>query len=85
MESLYEYGSRAGFWRVLRLFDGRRMPLTIFGVAMALQRNPEAVAAMQSRPATRSPATGWRWISYQAVDEATEREHIRRPSRRSAS
>ena len=56
MESLYEYGSRAGLWRVLRAFDRRGLPLTIFGVAMALARNPEAVAAF-SGAATKSPAT----------------------------
>ena len=47
MESLYEYGSRAGFWRLWRLFTARGMPVTVFGVAHALTRNPEAVAAMQ--------------------------------------
>src|SRR5437764_14711166 len=46
MESIYEYGSRAGVWRVLRLFEERRLPITVFGVGMALERNPEAVAAM---------------------------------------
>jgi peptidoglycan/xylan/chitin deacetylase (PgdA/CDA1 family) len=46
LESLYEYGSRAGFWRLHRLFSRRGLPLTVFGVAMALERNPEAVAAM---------------------------------------
>ena len=47
MESIYEYGSRAGFWRLWRLFGERGMPLTVYGVAMALARNPEAVAAME--------------------------------------
>src|ERR1700757_3642945 len=47
MESIYEYGSRAGLWRLLRMFEQRRLPLTVFGVAMALKRNPEAVAAFQ--------------------------------------
>ena len=46
MESLYEYGSRAGFWRILRLFERYKLPLTVFGVAQALAFNPEAVAAM---------------------------------------
>ena len=48
MESIYEYGSRAGFWRLWRLFGERGMPLTVYGVAMALERNPEAVAAMKA-------------------------------------
>ena len=77
MESLYEYGSRAGFWRLMRLFEARRVPVTVFGVAQALERNPEAAAAM--REAGHEIAShGWRWISYQLADEATEREHIRR-------
>jgi putative urate catabolism protein len=76
MESLYEYGSRAGFWRLYRILTARRIPVTIFGVAMALQRNPEAVAAMQEAD-YEIASHGWRWISYQAMDEATEREHIR--------
>ncbi|MEX1994849.1 MAG: allantoinase PuuE [Steroidobacteraceae bacterium] len=75
MESLYEYGSRAGVWRLLRLFEQRRLPLTVFGVAMALQRNPEAVAAMRSA-AHEIASHGWRWIDYQFVDEETERQHI---------
>jgi putative urate catabolism protein len=76
MESLYEYGSRAGFWRLYRILTARRIPVTVFGVAMALQRNPEAVAAM--READYEIAShGWRWISYQHMDEAAEREHIR--------
>lgn len=75
MESLYEYGSRAGVWRLLRIFERRKLPLTVFGVAMALKRNPEAVAAM--RAAGHEIAShGWRWIDYQFVDEATERQHI---------
>jgi allantoinase len=76
MESLYEYGSRAGFWRLWRLFTGRRIPLTVFGVAMALERNPEAVAAIMEA-GWEICSHGWRWIHYQSIDEATEREHIR--------
>jgi putative urate catabolism protein len=76
MESLYEYGSRAGFWRLYRILTARRIPVTIFGVAMALERNPEAVAAMQEAD-YEIASHGWRWISYQDMDEATEREHIR--------
>jgi len=77
MESLYEYGSRAGLWRLLRLFRERRLPVTIFGVAMALERNPAAVEAML-RDGHEIASHGWRWISYQQVDERTERDHIAR-------
>ena len=75
MESLYEYGSRAGVWRLLRVFERRRLPLTVFGVAMALQRNPEVVAAFVSA-GHEIASHGWRWINYQGVDEATERAHM---------
>lgn len=75
MESLYEYGARAGFWRLQRLFTERNLPVTVFGVAMALERNAAAVAAM--RDAAWEIAThGYRWIDYQDVAEATEREHL---------
>ncbi|SUA79617.1 putative urate catabolism protein [Nocardia otitidiscaviarum] len=75
MESLYEYGSRAGLWRVLRAFERRDIPLTIFGVARALERNPEAVAAFQ-RNGYEIACHGLRWISYQTVDRETERKHM---------
>jgi allantoinase len=75
MESLYEYGSRAGLWRLLRLFEERRLPLTVFGVAMALKRHPEAVAAFQEL-GHEIACHGLKWISYQNVDEATERAHM---------
>lgn len=75
METLYEYGSRAGLWRLLRLFEQRRLPLTIFGVSMALKRNPDAVAAFIEL-GHEIACHGLRWISYQQVDEATERAHI---------
>jgi putative urate catabolism protein len=75
MESLYEYGARAGFWRLHRLFCERDLPVTVFGVAMALERNPEAVAAMQAAN-WEIASHGYRWIDYQTVDEATEREHL---------
>jgi putative urate catabolism protein len=75
MESLYEYGSRAGIWRLLRLFDEFAMPVTVFGVASAMERNPEAVATMLK--ARWEVAThGYRWIDYQNVPEEIEREHI---------
>lgn len=77
MESIYEYGSRAGFWRLHRLFTDRGMPLTVFAVAMALQRNPQAVEAMLQ--AEWEVAThGYRWIDYQHVSEKVEREHLDR-------
>ncbi|MDQ6880760.1 MAG: allantoinase PuuE [Pseudomonadota bacterium] len=76
MESIYEYGSRAGVWRILREFEQRGLPLTVFGVAMALQRLPEVAAAFREL-GHEIACHGWRWISYQAVDEATEREHMR--------
>ncbi|WP_306357956.1 MULTISPECIES: allantoinase PuuE [unclassified Nocardia] len=75
MESLYEYGSRAGLWRVLRAFERRDIPLTIFGVARALERNPEAVAAFQ-RNGYEIACHGLRWISYQTIDRETERKHM---------
>jgi putative urate catabolism protein len=75
MESLYEYGSRAGFWRLHRLFTEMDAPLTVFGVAMAMERNPAAVEAMQA--AGWEIAThGYRWINYQHISEDIEREHI---------
>ncbi|MBM3486194.1 MAG: allantoinase PuuE [Alphaproteobacteria bacterium] len=77
MESLYEYGSRAGFWRLHRLFVARNVPVTVFGVAMAMARNPEAVAAMMAA-GWEVASHGWRWIDYQHVNEATERDHMRR-------
>jgi allantoinase len=75
MESLYEYGSRAGLWRVLRLFEERSLPLTVFGVALALRRNPEAVAAF-TELGHEIACHGLRWISYQEVPEEVERAHL---------
>jgi putative urate catabolism protein len=75
IESMYEYGSRAGVWRILREFDRRGLPLTVFGVAMALQRHPELVAALQEA-GHEIACHGWRWIHYQEVDEAVERQHM---------
>ncbi|GBQ31567.1 allantoinase PuuE [Gluconacetobacter azotocaptans] len=76
MESLYEYGARAGFWRLHRLFTERSLPVTIFGVAAAMARNPGAVAAMQDA-GWEIASHGLRWIDYQHVPEELEREHIR--------
>ncbi len=75
MESLYEYGSRAGLWRVLRAFEARKLPLTVFAVAQALQQHPDAVAAYREL-GHEIACHGLRWISYQSVDEAIERAHI---------
>ena len=76
MESIYEYGSRVGVWRILREFEKRQLPLTVFGVGMALQRHPEVTAAFVEL-GHEIACHGWRWISYQTIDEATEREHMR--------
>jgi putative urate catabolism protein len=76
MESVYEYGSRVGVWRILREFEKRGLPLTVFGVGMALERHPEVAAAFVEL-GHEVAAHGWRWIAYQEVDEATEREHTR--------
>ncbi|MGY0501903.1 allantoinase PuuE [Nocardia sp. FBN12] len=72
MESLYEYGSRAGLWRVLRAFERRGLPLTVFAVARAMERNPEAVAAF-SELGYEIASHGLRWQSYQLVDADVER------------
>ncbi|MDW5442700.1 allantoinase PuuE [Polaromonas sp. SM01] len=76
MEGIYEYGSRAGVWRILHEFEKRRLPLTVFGVSMALQRHPELTAAFVEL-GHEIACHGLRWINYQSVDEATEREHMR--------
>jgi putative urate catabolism protein len=76
MESIYEYGSRAGVWRILREFEKRGLPLTVFGVSMALERHPELTAAFKQL-GHEIACHGWRWIHYQNMDEATEREHMR--------
>ncbi len=77
MESIYEYGARAGFWRLYRMFTKRKMPVTVFGVAMALQRNPVVVDAMWEAE-WEIASHGYRWIDYQFVDEKTELEHLRK-------
>ena len=75
MESIYEYGSRVGVWRILDLFSRYEIPFTVYGVAMAMERNPAAVEALL-KPGNEIASHGWRWLSYQSVDEETEREHI---------
>lgn len=75
MESLYEYGSRAGFWRLHRLFEEFDLPVTVFGVAMAMERNPAAVEAMLNS-GWEIACHGLRWIDYQFVPEEVERQHM---------
>jgi putative urate catabolism protein len=75
MESIYEYGSRAGFWRLWRLFTERNVPVTVYGVATALMRNPEAVAAMKEAD-WEIASHGLKWIDYRDVDAETERAHM---------
>jgi len=74
-EGTFEYGSRVGFWRVLRLFQGRRLPLTVFGCALALERNPAAAAAIRDAGFDVC-SHGWRWIKHYELSEAEERRHI---------
>ena len=75
MESMYEYGSRVGAWRILREFERRGLPLTVFGVSMALERNPELTRAFVDL-GHEIACHGWRWIHHQHMPEAVEREHI---------
>jgi putative urate catabolism protein len=76
MESCYEYGSRAGFWRLHRMFTSRGIPVTVYGVAMALERNPEVVAAMKAAD-WEIASHGYRWIEYKDFSEEAEREHLK--------
>jgi allantoinase len=87
MESLYDYGSRVGFWRLHRLFTGpktkitgqqKTTPATVFAVGMALERNPAVCRALKETPEWEVASHGYRWMDYQNVDEDTEREHIAR-------
>jgi len=76
MEGIYEYGSRAGVWRILREFERRGLPLTVFGVSMALERCPDVTQAFLEL-GHEIACHGWKWIHYQNVPEAVEREHMR--------
>ena len=79
MESLYEYGSRRGFWRLYKLFMDRKIPITIFGVAMALERNEDVVHAIQKGIQSslfEVACHGWRWIDYQNVPRSVEKKHM---------
>jgi putative urate catabolism protein len=75
MESIYEYGSRAGFWRLWRMFTGRRLPVTVYAVATALARNPEAAAAMREAD-WEIASHGLKWLDYKDFPEEEERRHI---------
>ena len=77
MEGIYEYGSRAGVWRILREFEKRGLPLTVFGVSMALERHPELTAAFVEL-GHEIACHGWRWIHYQHMAPELEREHLER-------
>ena len=77
MDSLYEYGSRAGFWRIHNEFQKRGLPLTVFGVAMALARNPEIVSAIKAADYD-VVSHGWRWIHYQDMSKTEEAEHMQK-------
>ena len=76
VESIYEYGSRAGFWRLMRTFAQRDIKISVFAVAMALERHPEAAAAIVEA-GHEVVSHGWRWIDYQFVPEKVERQHMR--------
>lgn len=77
MESIYEYGTRAGVWRLLRLFKKYKMPVTVFAVAMALEKYP-AMAKTFIREGHEIASHGYRWINYQDIDIKTERDHMKR-------
>ena len=75
MESIYEYGSRAGFWRLDKLFKDKKIPITIFGVALALTQNPEVCEAIKNGN-YEIAAHGYRWIDYQDVKKSIEKKHM---------
>src|SRR5438093_1627880 len=86
VESMYEYGSRVGFWRLMRTFASYGIKISIFAVAMALERHPEAAAAIVEA-GHEVVSHGWKWIDYQFVSEKVERDHMRlmgRPGRAAA-
>ena len=75
MESLYEYGSRAGFWRLHKLFQEKKIPITVFGVGMALEKNPEVCKAIIEAD-YEVASHGWRWIDYQNIKKTEEKKHM---------
>ena len=76
MESLYEYGSRRGFWRLHKLFQEKKLPITIFGVGMALEKNPEICEAIKNAN-YEIASHGWRWIDYQNINKSEEKKHMK--------
>ena len=80
MESIYEYGSRVGVWRLKKMFDRYKVPVTVFAVGMAVERNPEPVQALHAA-GHEICSHGYRWVDYQYIDEETEREHMQRAIR----
>ena len=76
-EGMFAYGSRVGFWRLMRLFQERGLPMTVFGCALAIERNPDAAAAIRASGFDVC-CHGWRWIKHYDLTEAEEREHIAR-------
>mgnify|MGYP003861823473 FL=1 len=76
MESLYEYGSRSGFWRLHKLFQEKKIPVTIFGVGMALEKNPEVCKAIK-KAGYEVASHGWRWIDYQNISKSEEKKHMK--------
>ncbi len=77
VESIYEYGSRAGFWRLMRIFGERKIPITVFGAALALERNPEAARAIRDA-GYEVCSHGYRWVGFQNMPEDQEREEMRK-------
>ena len=73
MESLYEYGSRRGFWRLHELFQKKKIPITIFGVGMALEKNPDVCRAIK-KANYEVASHGWRWIDYQNIKKTVEKK-----------
>jgi allantoinase len=76
MESLYEYGSRVGFWRLHKLFQEKNIPITVFGVGMALEKNPEICKAIKDA-GYEVASHGWRWIDYQNIKKSEEKKHMK--------
>ena len=76
MESLYEYGSRAGFWRLHKLFQDKKTPITVFGVGMALEKNPDICNAIKDA-GYEVASHGWRWIDYQNIKKSEEKKHMK--------
>ena len=76
IESLYEYGSRRGFWRIHKLFQEKKIPITIFGVGMALEKNPEICKAIKNSD-YEVASHGWRWIDYQNIKKSEEKKHMK--------